>query len=79
MYRLAVSLDNTDVSEVCTVSIFALMMEAVGLNLLLDSVLALGTKVRGFKSVRGRWFLMATKIRSTTSFGGGSKAVSSMS
>jgi hypothetical protein len=36
-------------------------------------VLAAGPKVRGFKSGRGRWILRATKIRSTTSFGGNVK------
>jgi hypothetical protein len=36
-------------------------------------VLAVGTKVRGFKSCRGRWILRTIKIRSTPSFGGEAK------
>jgi hypothetical protein len=37
------------------------------------SVLAIGTKVRGFKPGRGHGFLRAVKIRSTASFGGVAK------
>jgi hypothetical protein len=37
---------------------------------LVVSALAIGPKVRGFRSQRGRGFLRAVKIRSTPSFGG---------
>jgi hypothetical protein len=43
------------------------------------SVLAIGTKVRGFKLGQGDAFLRAIKIRSTPSFRGGSKAVGPVS
>jgi hypothetical protein len=40
------------------------------LGVVIDSVLAIGTKVRGFKLVCGDGFLTTIKIRSTASFGG---------
>jgi hypothetical protein len=39
----------------------------------LGGVLAIGSKVCGFKTGRGDGFLKAIKIRSTPSFGGGVK------
>jgi hypothetical protein len=38
-------------------------------------VLAIGRKVRGFKSVRVRWLLTAIKFRSATYFGRGDRGV----
>jgi hypothetical protein len=50
-----------------------------GLGGLGVSVLTSGTQVRGFKSGRSRRIFKGGKIRSTHSFGRGSKAVGPMS